>query len=209
MKVETYEEISLDEQQGDVINELVSEEAIALIESLDLGGQRALVERASAGEEELLTRNPYRLMTLEEQRVFAVLCPLRTPIERYGDGAVPLRVLQVAAHAKPMFKRLEVWHPASAEIKDPVLVGIRQHPERSWQTQEFILARWGSVLEPFEMLRAQAFELLRAKTASALSRAEAEVQGWKANLDDYLRGYLAGGDVREPKVELPLGAGAF
>lgn len=41
MKTETYEVISLDEQNGEILNELVSEEALALIETLGLEGQQS------------------------------------------------------------------------------------------------------------------------------------------------------------------------
>ena len=54
MKVETYEAISLDEQGGEIINELVSEEALALIESLDLDGQRELIVTDPENETEFI-----------------------------------------------------------------------------------------------------------------------------------------------------------
>lgn len=72
MQVETYEAISLDEQGGDIINEQVSGEALALIESLGLEGQKALVHKTAVADsdDETENRSPYREMTREESRVF-------------------------------------------------------------------------------------------------------------------------------------------
>ena len=54
---------------------------------------------------------------------------------------------------KPAFKSLEVWHSENADVKDPVLVGIRNPFGKSWETERDILARWGEVLAPLAELR--------------------------------------------------------
>lgn len=81
MKVETYEEISIDEQDGNIVDEQVSEEALALIGTLGLTGQQALIARKPVeGEdgEEIERRIPYREITAEEARFWS-------KVDRAGD----------------------------------------------------------------------------------------------------------------------------
>lgn len=80
MLVETFELEEVAEQPPEL-----EAEAVALIEKLGLDGQQ--------------TRIPYRKMTEEETFVYGILCPMRTPLKKYKEGPIPLRVLQVAAHA--------------------------------------------------------------------------------------------------------------
>ncbi len=100
VQVETYEvpEVAYD---GTVES---SEEAITLIRSLGLQGQEKLI---SGNKNDV--RSPYRKMTKEEFIVYSSLFEDKTPIDKYGDEPIPLRVLQVAAHAKDLFDKLEVW----------------------------------------------------------------------------------------------------
>src|SRR4051812_13224919 len=128
MKVETYEAISVDEQNGTVLNEIVSEEALALIESLGLSGQRGLIDTRKVDGEEVQVRIPYRRVTSEELAVFSALMPNRVDLAAYADGPIPLRVLQVAAHARSLdffTSGIEVWCPEPGR-DDPVLVGVRK-----------------------------------------------------------------------------------
>lgn len=198
MQVETYEEVSIDEQGGMLINEQVSEEALALIESLDLNGQRSLVSRDEAAGEAVERRIPYRLMTREEANVYAVMCPRRTALERYSDGPIPLRVLQVAAHAKPLFKALYVLHPASARDDDPVLIGMRTNPDRSWQDDIYILARWGAVLVPLDEMRAQAKVKLQAAVSVQVRQAKVTIDAFEQSLAEHIEAFLHGMDVTTP-----------
>ena len=149
-------------------------ESIALIESLGLGGQQRLI-RGDEGKPKKLM--PYRLMTADEQGVYRTICPRRVSLEEYADSAIPLRVLQVAAHAKDFFAGIEVWAAESTHIKDPVLVGCPT--SETWRQERFILARWGAELEPFEKLVAKAAEVIRLKLQRALEDAMDEVEQQK------------------------------
>lgn len=191
MKVETYEAISIDEQQGDVINELVSEEALALVESLGLEGQKTLAHEHQAGGETVTTRNPYRRMTKEEQAVFSSIMPTRTKIEKYRDSAIPLRVLQVASHAIDLFDDIEVWHPEAGK-DDPVLVGLSKSGQ--WgATELFLLARWGEELCSLDELRAKAVPMLLARARRNIADAKGALQRFESGIEEKVADFLQGG----------------
>ena len=147
VNVETFEQTELG-AEGCVEKD---SEALALIDRLGLDGQRELLNPDTS------MRCPYRVMNAVELRVYQALYPEHTAIERYRNGMIPLRVLQIAAHAQPFYLRIEVWTERTAQT-DPVLVGISR-PAGTWVDQVFILARWGEALKPFADLRKQAIEL--------------------------------------------------
>lgn len=92
MQVETYEVTELD-----ATGELECEaDAVALIEELGLAGQQELI----TGRGKTKQRMPYRKMTAEEFRVYNTIFGQKVNIRTYSDEPIPLRVLQVAAHAK-------------------------------------------------------------------------------------------------------------
>lgn len=195
MNVETYEVISVDEQHGNVINELVSEEALALIESLDLAGQRKLVEERQAGDESVIVRAPYRKMSAEEMAVFSAILPRQVPLAKYSDGPVPLRVLQIAAHAKDLYENLVVWCPANADDPDPLLVGVNGYSSWSKTAREtFILARWGEILEPLDALRDKARGILRSAIGARIADAKAKLAAFEAAADAKLDLFLRTGE---------------
>lgn len=153
MDIETFETTEVTDQGVDF-----APEQIALIEELDLGGQRGLI---SADQTEVA---PYRQMTLEEIQVYCLVTPEITPVEQYRGEAIPLRVLQVLAHAKSLgiYAKFEIWAKASVDVKDPVLVG-RMHQQYHWEPPKsedtHILARWGEELEPFPVLKEKAKQI--------------------------------------------------
>lgn len=174
MLVETYE---VTELTADLKPECDAE-ALALIESLNLNGQMDLATRSDDGAAK---RNPYRHMTREEALVYGLLLPKKTKIADYADGMIPLRVLQVAAHAKEHFTELWVWSPASAADKDPLLVGMTKQPipgmpSHYTRDTEWLLARWGDVLLPFPELIKQAAVRAREKINLAIRRAKGEIE---------------------------------
>lgn len=180
MQVETYETLTFDVgADGSLMNEVVSEEALALIETLGLEGQKALVQVAEVGEETIETRIPYRQTTAEEKAIFATLFPIKTPITHYRGDAIPLRVLQVAAHASACGMDLYVLHPATdIRLNDPVLVGERVVPPSASNgfngREQYLLARWGDAVESLDVLRAKALpkvmESLRTQARMAVRK---------------------------------------
>lgn len=169
MQVETFE---CSETAAEPIE--ATEEAVRIIEELGLAGQLELVTKRPDNRDQ---RCPYREMLEDEVFVYGVLCPQKTALAEYKASPIPLRVLQLAAHAKSLglFGRLEVWDRASAAVKDPVLVANTGTNEYS-PGKRFILARWGEVLEPFAVLLARATDAHRAHLRDVARRLVATVE---------------------------------
>jgi hypothetical protein len=165
MHVETYEAV---ETGFDGAVECDAE-ALALIEQLGLEGQQKLVAKNDAGDD---VRNPYRKMTADENYVYSLLLSRKVKLDQYDDGPIPLRVLQVAAHAKDHFSTLMVWCPENADVKDPILLG---YTGNEYSRERFMLARWGEVLEPLDKLRPLAAAKHRAKLQADCAKAQAKV----------------------------------
>lgn len=147
-----------------------AEEAIGLIESLGLEGQKTLL----SPKEQL--RSPYRKIRKDETFVYRTICPVEVSLAQYEASPIPLRVLQIAAHAKSLnlYKGFWVWSQAGAE-KDPVLVASDK--EKDWDKGEiYILARWGEELETFAVLLERAVEMVRKKTLQQLKELESTIK---------------------------------
>lgn len=190
MQVETFEVTEID-SEGQPECEA---EALALIEQLGLAGQKKLVSKSDAGD---AVRCPYRKMTLDERHVYNAICPKVTKLKDFADSPIPVRVLQVASHAKDIFDEIFVWSATDADIKDPVLVG-RNSPT-SYSHEYFILARWGEVLEPFDKLLKMAADMCRAKRKTALQKALSECQA-KLSVCDSMDDHTAIKEDEDPKL---------
>lgn len=159
MLVETFE---CEETTEETPN--MSEEAITLMQQLGMSQQiEKMVKKSDTGDS---LRCPYRELTGEEFFIYSTLCPERTSLRIYSASPIPLRVLQVAAHAKSFFDEMQVWHVSSPAIKDPVLVGIMGNAYDT-SAKRYILARWGESLDEHPAMIKQAIamskENLRAK----------------------------------------------
>lgn len=153
-------------------------ESIALINSLGLGGQQKRLQPSDSGAVAL---NPYRRMTREEEGVYKILMPVECLLADYEDGPIPLRVLQVAAHAKEHFKRLVVWCPRTGPKDDPLLIGCQG--DFMWDAKRHILARWGDCLLPFEKLAEKATVVARQMLKGRLEEISAMVAADLATCD--------------------------
>lgn len=151
--------------------------AIELIEQLGLKGQQSLVQGKT------LTRLPYRAMEAQEAVIYRAICDATSKVEDYSGEAIPLRVLQVIAHAKSteLFARLEIWYPKEHKVDDPVLVGVKQEIRNpaypTWTTDVYyILARWGKCLLSLEQLEAIAMDLHRKTRIAQLTSLAIQVK---------------------------------
>jgi len=167
MLVESFECAEVMSEHPEIVSE-----AVEIIETLELAGQKQFLSPTKADN-----RCPYREITAEEAFVYRTLCPQESQLSRYNASPIPLRVLQIAAHATSlgMFKRFLVWDRVSVSVKDPVLVAWTGG-EYDWGDSNrcFILARWGEELETFAVLRARAVvaakEMLISQTENLLHR---------------------------------------
>jgi hypothetical protein len=191
MEVETFE---IEEQVGETAGTTpeVEAEAIELIETLDLGGQRELVVEPEEAEEPK-SRIPYPKMDDRERAVYGELYPAHDALENYSAGIIPLRVLQVASHAKTLFAQLYVWHGKEID-PDPILVA---KIEDSYSAPLYILARWGDALKPF----AELVELARVSLVDRWTRKNKkaiECKAFEATLEAEIEKRLAGKYVKTP-----------
>ena len=156
MKVETFE---CSETAAEPIE--ACEEAIRIATELGMEGQ---IELTQTDENGIQSRCPYREMTRDELFMYQVLCPEKSSPEAYKRSAIPLRVLQVLAHAQTieLFKRFEIWDKESQVVKDPVLVAFDKRETYASSRKTYILARWGEELETPSTLLKRAIEFHRA-----------------------------------------------
>lgn len=183
MNVETFEveELLADGSTED------QEKAKDLTSSLALEGQKKFFESKD--------RFPYRKMTRQEAQVYGLICPSRTALSKYEDSPIPLRVLQVAAHAKGLgfFDELVVMHPASAVQDDPLLVG-RKGTE--WSGEFYILARWGNILLPFQELMQRAKEIAIAQAKVGFAKVRAQLESDAQAIEEQAEAYVQGERAR-------------
>lgn len=162
MEIETYE-------QNEITPEGIesNEEQIALINELGLEGQQSLI----SGDGVDLC--PYPLMTDEERYIYKTILPKKSSIEEYKDGPIPLRVLQVIAHAKTLdtFKYLYIYSEPSIDVDDPILIGTN---ESYWDLDHnnpvWLLARWGKELAPLHELKVMADKINSTRLVQKFSK---------------------------------------
>lgn len=146
-----------------------TEEALQLIEQLELVGQKTLM----AGEDsESNARMPYPKMTDEQQFILEVLCPGKSNMKSYSRTPIPLRILQIAAHANSLhfFEEIQVWDAQSSAEKDPVLVGKKGYRDY------WLLARWGEHLDNWMIMMKKAKEKAAAEMISKYSVLKSDVE---------------------------------
>ena len=192
MEVETYEVTEATTEGKDSFE--VEAEAASLIEELGLEGQKGLLAPDPDPDVKTGTRVPYKKMTQQEVKVYSTLYPQRVDVEKYNDGPIPVRVLQVVAHARGMFEKLQVWGPQVMD-PDPVLVGVNGS---YYSGDMFLLARWGDALAPFEELYQRAFESLKTEWVDKAQEVVSEARSFTEAPDALVRKHLNGGHVHKP-----------
>jgi hypothetical protein len=151
MQIETYE---IEEATSGTTKE-TDAQSIELIEKLGLEGQKKLIS-PSTGE-----RLQYPEMTTAEHNVYKAVFPVHTNIKAYEGGIIPVRVLQVAAHAADFCYDVQVWHKGNPRL-DPLLVG-RIGPSEYQIRKVLRLARWGDALVDYSELVKEAREIIRRR----------------------------------------------
>lgn len=181
MNVETYEVAEIKQDCQDDKNELR-----ALSEKLGLTGQTKLLSDA------VVTTFPYRKMTQEEDRVYGVMLTGRCRIDQFEESVIPLRVMQVAAHAAQFTEtqHMKVWYCPSSP--DPILVGSTG--EYSGPT--FILARWGDVLDSFHIVKQKALAKLITKAKNEIAEKVQKVKAFESGIEERCAAYLDGSESK-------------
>jgi hypothetical protein len=183
MKVETYE---IEEPKAEPQLEA---EAVELIDKLNLGGQKTRVVDTGS----VAARIPYREATKAERVIFDAVYPKCDNVETYSVGIIPVRVLQVLAHGKDLFDKVNVRY--SETTQEAMVIGV---DGPSYQEKWFPLARWGVSLRPIEKLREDAREAIQLdferKLRNCLDKCNMMIKG----IDGLVSDRLAGNEVAMP-----------
>lgn len=158
MEIETFE---CQETCNETIEQ--SAEAVELIEKLGLEGQRGLAVDGN-------NRVPYEEMTELEWKVYSLICPRSCKLTEYDRSPIPLRVLQVAAHAQSLeyFSHLVVHCAEPIKDPDPILLGLVGSDYNP--SKRYLLARWGDTLTNFQGLMVKAAEIHKGKISDVLAK---------------------------------------
>jgi len=182
LAVETFEVLELT-SSGDITQ---TEETLRLISDLKLKGQQSLVNKDSK------SIFPYRKITQQERNIYLTLCARSVKLEEYDDEVIPVRVLQVIAHAKDLFKELRIWCPENGDKCDPILVGTKVNPERTYIDETFLLARWGNELLSLEELIPKVTEKVKAKLQTKLAASKSKMENDQLCVDSAIKEFVLG-----------------
>jgi hypothetical protein len=143
-----------------------NQEVLELVEKLGLDGQSKLKTGIM----------PYPEVTGEQKFVLDVLTPTRVNVKQYSRTAIPLRVLQIAAHATEIgfFEEIQVWDTKGVE-KDPVLVGKKSYTY-------YLLARWGEHLDNWTMMAMKATKMAKMEMIGKLNTLRSDLDTRLARL---------------------------
>ncbi len=110
---------------------------------------------------------PFEAMNEVSLRVYSTLCPEMRDYKKYNRTTIPLEVLALIHLSvnEGYFKSVEIWYDDKAP--DPLAVGFTQAKGEYSHRDNFLIARWGDMLRPFEELKSLA--LTRYTHASRLS----------------------------------------
>lgn len=187
MQIETYEIEEVPEQLNDEANKL---EALELIEKLELDGQKNLFNKKKGNI------IPYQEMTSYEVKVYETIFPQKTEVKKYTYSPIPIRVLQVIAHAIELFPQLEIWHKRM-KSPDPILVGIL-NPKSYSEKHYFLLARWGDALENFKILAKEALEQKKEEWKNLCLAKQKKAEVFLLQIEENIRKYF-----NDEYVDLP------
>lgn len=157
------------------------DEAARLIDELGLSGQQTLMHP----DKQETARCPYRQWSALEAEVYSLLCPSTDSVGDYDADAIPLRVLQVLAHAKSLdlYTEFKVIHAANPAIKDPVLLGIPTNGNTWDRSKWHLLARWGAELDEFPVLMEKAAKVKAAQLRDSCAKVRAELDAVVARIN--------------------------
>jgi len=184
MQIQTYEIEEINSSEAATL--AADGEAVELMEKLGLTGQQSLL--SNDGNQ---TRFPYPVMTKLEALVYSTCFPQKTKLQDFAVEIIPVRVLQVAAFCRDFSQTayLEIWHPPISKV-DPILVGRKS----CYSGEQYILARWGSALLPFETLLEQAKEKYKKVATLKLMKLESDLRLKRENMTLEIETAFATGD---------------
>ena len=186
MQVETYEI-----EEKDEMTQEIEHEAINLINTLELTGQKELINRTDTTTE----RFQYPEMTASEYNIYSAIFPLHTMVDKYSAGILPVRVLQVIAHAKTYCDFIQVWHKKIHD-PDPLLIGLKSKAKNEYNIDNrYVLARWGDSLKSFAELTKEARITIKREFEKTIKEKLTKAKSDLENLDTLVDAKLNGESV--------------
>lgn len=194
--VETFvqEEVSELVLEGDKLDEWK-----VLVKEMNLVGQDILAVPKKSPI-------PFLYMKSNMDRMFTVLCPVKTNIEDFNKTPIPLEILKMVslANAEEYFDKIEIWY--DDKTPDPVCVGqVKMWGEwnnykwrtleeasiglgielgnYSYQTSNYLIGKWGDVKYSFEKLMEMA---MNRRLKSERTRLEENVKEAEKGLNDII-----------------------
>ena len=151
----------------------------------------------------------FKRITKEEGAVYGLLCPRvsrRTAESILKDLDIPERVKELVEMTKDRFRNYDVWEAESYQVKDPIIIGRQAQQGSNGQydfyDEQYLLARWGEELEPFNLLYQKAKDLVKKRSKLALIRAKAEIDSRLLDLDAFIEDAFSRGENEIPKFDL-------
>ena len=173
--VEEFREVEIAELAD---NELKSEQWKEIVNDLSLSHQLEFIESAKRVS---TSPCPFTVMNTEMVRVYKTLCPTSVEVKDYKASPFPLRILEVIKECteRKYFHKLHVWY--NETDTDPVLVGTLTD---SWNSPQFIIARWGDELCSYVELKQRAIKKLIEEKKLQFKKTEREALNHLALLEE-------------------------
>lgn len=141
---------------------------------------------------------PFPLMTTEEKNIYNTLFDREVSIEKYNKEPIPLDLLSLVALSKQEnYFDKGIYIQFSDEVKDPIIKGKKQDTETSWNTNEYIIGRWGDVLLDIPSLRKKAAEKKASLRAVQLEKVKASLQSCIDNVEKECYAFMMGNEITE------------
>jgi NADH dehydrogenase/NADH:ubiquinone oxidoreductase subunit G len=124
---------------------------------------------------------PFRVMKSDELWAYKQVMESQQDYKKFDSEYVPLRILEIIKKYKDSFNEIQIWSVESHEVKDPILVGIKEPAQYS--KVYYLLARWGDALVPFEQILAKAVKSRREELKNELQSAKIKIDGMLGRID--------------------------
>ena len=156
---------------------------------LGLKGQLKLVNKEDASP------IPFPVMTDQQNKIYTCLLLQHDAVKDYNKQPIPMRVLSLIALAEKenYFKDIRIWSDYTAP--DPLVVGTVQHGENSWNSTDYVIARWGDELDSLPQLIKKAIEKEKSKRVAQLKEKVSSCKSQLENLDSLLESHFNGNSV--------------
>lgn len=148
-------------------------------------------------KDENLTPIVYPFLNMAMLKQLKAICPSALKIEEYKKSTIPLEILKVYKYCKEnkMFDGYSIWY--NDVEPDPLLIGWKWQSEEAkkkeyrWQTDMYLVARWGDCALELKELLDLGFSLIKKQLISKSQLAIDKCQSVINNPDMYVEKVLS------------------